>query len=180
MLRLFDWECSACKEQHENLAEIPHGKLPRSVTFECPYCEETVRQRRLISLPAPYMGEKNLSPIVKGGSFDTVGHRKLPDLPDLPGAKEHSAKTQAALRALPPNATQGDRQATILKAGKDAPRASDYMALFNKPEYKEAESARKQVAKQNADKKKRHRALTRGENVNFRRDKALGDPKMSS
>lgn len=56
----------------------------------------------------------------------------------------------------------------------------DYRQLFATPEWKEARAAQRNVIRLNNEKKKRARALARGQQVNFRRDKCVGDPKVTA
>ena len=97
-----------------------------------------------MSLPAKYLGEKDCSPMVSGGRYDTTGRRKPPTLPTLP----------------------------------DGASAMDYKYLFSTPDYREVQKERKSVIASNKQKQARFAARRRGENVNFRRDKVAGDPKL--
>lgn len=127
------------------------------------------------ALPARYMGEKNLSPMVSGGRFDTTGHASLPEYPDMPGEADYSARLNRALARNP----VGDHTAVMRSMANDAPSLSDYAAHLSKPECREVKAERKRIAKQNAQKRRRLDAAKRGENVNFRRDKCAGDPALN-
>jgi hypothetical protein len=85
MWRNVDWRC-ACGTIHEDLVEVPYGSpLPKSHFTSCPRCRKVTRCTRVLSAPAQYLGEKPLSPRVHGGSFDTMGKRRLPSLPEFTG-----------------------------------------------------------------------------------------------
>ena len=182
MLRLWDWECSGCRTRQEHLIEVPKGQwVPKVAQFDCPVCGEVTHQGRLMSAPAPYMGEKTLNPIVRGGRFDTAGNQELPELPQCPGEAEAQAKASRAIASLPPTATREEIRAAAFEASDSCrPKLDDYAAHFESPAYKDADKRRAEVAKRNAKKRKRLRALKRGENVNMRRDRCAGDPNLKS
>jgi hypothetical protein len=131
-----------------------------------------------MGLPAPYMGEKVCNPLARGGVCDTMGERELLPLPDLPGAEEHSEKMRQRLKGLPDNASEKEKDAAFEAATRDAPSCADYATMFESKEYKEVERKNNQIKKENAAKKKRADALKRGETVNMKRDKCIGDPKI--
>lgn len=179
MLRLYDWLCAECSTRTEALVDVPHGtEPPKNRELFCSDCGEHITHNRTISLVAPYTGEHIRNPEVYGGSCDTMGHRRVQDLPDLPGAAEHSAETARKLRALPDNASHEDRRAVLREQGKTAPSGADYASLFSTNEYKEKERKRARDQKENALKRKRAKAHKAGANINFRRDRCAGDPKI--
>lgn len=187
MWKPVDYQCQNCGCDHEETVWIPHGgERPAAAEFVCPYCgigddgDGRREHHAIMGLPAPYMGEKILNPPMYGGTYDTMGAREMQDLPDLPGQAEHSAKLRKAMAALPDTATSEERKAVFGDACKDAPSSADYASLFKTPEYKEAERANKQIATENAAKRKRAKAIAKGENVNMRRDKCPGDPNVTA
>lgn len=121
------------------------------------------------------MGEKNLSPVISGGRFDTAGYAALPAYPDMPGEAEYSARLNKALERNP----VADRYAVMRSMLNEAPSASDYAAHMDKPECREIKAERKRISKQNRQKQRRLAAAKRGEQVNFRRDKCAGDPVLN-
>ena len=133
---------------HETLLDVPHGDRPAlALAANCPRCKEALPHRRVLSLPAPYLGERVRNPCVRGGAFDTMGNAPVPALPDLPAGVESNTE--------------------------------NYRQLFASTEWQEARSEVKEVNRRNARKRKRAAALERGENINMRRDKCDGDPKMT-
>lgn len=181
MQRLFDWKCDTCGERAEELVDVPHGeKPPKQAPFVCGTCvAETVHTRQL-SMPAPYMGERNLSPRVYGGQFDTMGAQQGPDAPALPGEAEHMDHVADKLAALGEDAPHEERAAVMRETLQQAPNSDDYAAHFATPEYQETMAQRRQIQASNKQKRARAAAMLRGENVNFRRDKAAGDPNMAA
>ncbi len=145
--------------------------------LDCDICGEETEQERLISAPAPYMGERLLNPIVRGGSYDTAGDAPMPSYPDAPGEAEHVAKIQSKLSALGQDAPQAERYEAMASVASDAP---DIISHMGKPECIEIKKERKRIGEQNIAKKQRLRALKRGENVNMRRDRLAGDPKLTA
>jgi hypothetical protein len=177
MLRSYDWECCECEAVNWFLLNVPHGEnAPRETIHECKHCEKITRHERLISLTAPYCGERQHSPQMFGGSFDTMGNRSEPVLPDLPGQEKYESDVQKALSTLPLNSTSEDRRAALSKVNH--PTQADYAKLFQSPDFKAANALRKEVREQNKAKRKRAAALRRGENVNFRQHRVAGDPKI--
>src|SRR3990167_3168075 len=177
MFRSWDWECARCGTEQWALIDVPHGQpSPTRTTMPCGACSAETMHERLPPLLATYMGERVCNPMVSGGSFDTTGNVQPPPLPDLPGANEHAAKaTQTLARAGRGNLAEARRE-----TAQDAPSAADYATLFKSPEYREVKAAREKVKRENVQKKQRLSALRRGEQVNFRRDKCIGDPKMTA
>lgn len=53
--------------------------------------------------------------------------------------------------------------------------ADDYLAVAKTPEFKELKAERAVIAKRNKEKRKRAKAIRRGENINMRRDKVKGE-----
>ena len=158
--------------------EVPNGsKPPESKDLFCTECG-IVPHSRTVSLPAPYTGEHIRNPEIYGGQCDTMGFKKLRDLPDLPGAGEHSARKEKALREHPDNASAADRREVLRQAGKTAPSGADYASLFSTNEYRDASRERAHISRQNKAKRERAKAHKAGANINFRRDRCEGDPKI--
>lgn len=153
--RSFDWQCTKCEEVVWDLVWVDET-VPLMDDIYCDTCDGVYLHKRVLSLPAPYMGETDLSPQVMGGRYDTMGYKALPDLP-MP-------------ENLPRDADVADRKARI-----DA-----YAQRFDSSEWKETVKERKCIQKENTAKKVRLEAKNRGENVNFRRDVLPGDPKVAS
>lgn len=82
MFRNYDWQCS-CGETVQFMVQFPTGDRPvAQLGLWCGTCQAVTVHDRLISLTAPYMGEKMLNPMVSGGKFDTMGMASLPKIPD--------------------------------------------------------------------------------------------------
>ena len=93
MFRNYDWQCSKCDSVKEFLVEFPQGDKPPKVIIEqCAPCQKETKMTRCLVLPSKYMGETVVNPMVAGGRFDTVGQRKLPDLPQMPEGLNASGK----------------------------------------------------------------------------------------
>ena len=93
MFRQYDWQCETCGGVTEHLVQFPQGeKPPSTIIDECSQCGTDQTLSRCLSLPSPYMGETVLNPMVSGGRFDTVGHKKPPPMPMLPEGLNASAK----------------------------------------------------------------------------------------
>lgn len=182
MFRLYDFECLECGNIQEILVDTPRGESPSKITQgDCETCEATTSFERRLSLPAPYMGERVLNPVMHGGRFDTAGMRDLPDLPDLPGETERQAKVAAKIDAMGVDKMPArERSRAIVGASSDAPSSNDYRSLFESREYKRAKRDRELINSENAEKRKRHAAIKRGENINMRRDRCKGDPKITA
>jgi hypothetical protein len=78
--------------------------------------------------------------------------------------------------------TAGKKQVPTLP---DLPRGvaettSNYRQLFSTSEYREAKREREAVKKENAAKQDRLKKLRAGANINMRRDKLPGDPKITA
>ena len=108
--------------------------------------------------------------------MDTMGCKPTMDLPDLPGANEHSAETIRKLSKIPDHAPQEARYAILRQAAKSAPSGADYATMFETKEYKEVEKQRNHDIGLNSKKKERAAALHSGGHVNMRRDRLEGDP----
>ena len=151
MLKLYDWECQRCGAIQEHAVEVPAKMLAAlSMRAGCRRCKTRTTHKRLMSAPAPYVGEKTVNPRFGGGSGarDTLGMVRGPSLPELP---DELCKT-------------GD--------------VAGIREFFGRPEYKEIERQRKVIAKQNAAKQKRNKAMKAGWHINMRRDRLPGDPKI--
>lgn len=102
MFRLYDWQCCACGKVDEHLTSCPAGERPkRKATQLCRWCGDVTPHERLMSCPAPYMGERVCNPMVRGGAFDTMGHAPVPDLPDLPAGVESNTANYRQLWSTP-------------------------------------------------------------------------------
>lgn len=158
MFRYYDFECGDCRDVHPLLIQVPAGQaVPQWSDDECPNCGSITRHERRMSCPAPYMGEKVYNPSVSGGKYDTMGYKKAPKIPELPAsAYEKGADGKKRIR---------------IDAMKDR---------MHSPEYKDAMRVRQEVATQNTLKRKRAAAMERGENINMRRDRLPGDPKITA
>lgn len=177
MMRLFDWSCSSCGTRAEQLVRVPAGQdLVKRRALPCDPCGGYELHAVALSLPAPYMGERVINPMVRGGSFDTMGYRQQPALPDLPGEREHSERLSKALASAPVS----ERRSVASEMSKTAPTMADYSALFSSPGYKEVVAERKRIRAENAEKRKRLAAIKRGENINMRRDRCAGDPMVTA
>ena len=180
MLRLADYVCPVCGARYEKLVEKASGDpWPEKSLITCIRDGELMGDY-VMGAPAEYLGEKDLSPVVHGGSFDTMGRRTLPPIQDLPGAKEATAKMRAELSSLPDNAPTDARKDIMRKHSDSVPSSADYSAHFSKPEVKETFSERKRVMKENAVKRKRAIAKKKDPNINFRNTKVAGDPNFTS
>ncbi len=85
MFRLYDWECSRCGTAHERVIELPQGSAPPArKRLDCASCENKTMHARRIAKPAQYLYDRPMSPHVAGGKFDTLGHARLPRLPQPP------------------------------------------------------------------------------------------------
>jgi len=181
-----DWECRDCREDFTSTVNVPHGDvLPLSVlwpAFEesdrCPWCGGVQGADKLLSAPAKYMGECVRNPVCYGGDFDTAGHEMAPQLPRFDAAADHRRKLSAAIGALPSDASHDEQMAIHREHSRDAPRVDDWKGHFSQAGYGEIEEAREEVATRNKTKRKRLAALKQGGNVNMRRDKVSGDPKI--
>lgn len=84
MFRQYDFECCLCGGVHADLVNVPSGAKPLGLyELRCPHCDCCANHQRLMSCPAPYMGEKVLNPSVRGGAYDTMGYKPLPQPPRL-------------------------------------------------------------------------------------------------
>ena len=176
--RQYDFSCTGCDAEAPYLVDVPSGELPlKSYDMQCQACGDVCAHERLLSMPAPYMGERNLSPVVHGGKFDTAGKAPMPGYPDMPGEAEYQREAQARLATLPAGASWEDRKAAMRSV--DAPSTHDLVEHMSKPECREIAKERKRIDGQNKQKQKRLSAARRGQQVNFRRDRCAGDPKLA-
>jgi hypothetical protein len=181
MLRLNDWECSLCKRKAEHYVDVDHGtKLPKKTTLHCAHCDRKAPHERMLSLPAPYMGERTFNPLISGGDYDTTGHAPMPDYTTANWETEHNKRIQRTFAALPANVTEYERRSALNEVAKEAPSVYDYGKHLSSPENREIAKVRKAIGKQNNAKKKRFEALKRGEQVNFRRDKVAGEKNITA
>lgn len=147
MFRNYDWQCCGCNTVREHVIQFPQSDKPaRLLGLYCSGCKLVALHERLISLTAPYMGERVLNPMVAGGQFDTMGAKTPPSLPP----------------PLPKDAT-----------------FDDYRHRWNGAEYKERKAEILAVQKENKAKRKRAELIKQGANINLRRDKLPGDPKVA-
>ena len=58
--------------------------------------------------------------------------------------------------------------------------AGNYREIWRTPEYREIKRERNAIKAENAAKQKRLKLLRKGENINMRRDKLPGDPKLTA
>ena len=86
MFRLFDWQCTKCNRIAERVepAELKH------LHADCPVCGTMTNHDRILSAPAPYLGEKPHNPEMMGGKFDTMGMRAPPCGPIMPDGLSYS------------------------------------------------------------------------------------------
>lgn len=176
--KLFDWVCRHCHGKHEAMVSV-NGTLPETLVAQCPLCTiYTHHDRCKVNLFARYTGEHarqdpRANPLIHGGRFDTLGAKALPDLPDLPGVDAVEEKMGDDLA----RGMHVDDVAT--KYRNELPSTMDYKTLFAKPEWKDAKRERQARKKENALKKRRARALKRGD-VNLRTSRVAGDAKEHS
>ena len=157
MFRSHDWQCSICERVQWALIWVSSGcDAQRHLISDCPTCERATEHRQIISLTAEYHGERVLNPIVHGGSYDTAGTRELP--------------TMDALPSLPKDASKDARKDQI----------EAYRQRFSSPEWKDLKSQQASIQKDNVGKRQRLQAINNGENINMRRDKLPGDPKVTA
>ena len=199
--RLWDYECDRCETRSEQLAEANHGELPKKHDeYACRTCRALTPHTRVISMPAKYTGERVSNPHIHGGSFDTMGHERMHDLPDLPGSAEHSTKFKQAMDAIPDGPLyqtddkgfvqkddKGNPKLTPIgeahmdtrkKFGKTAPGLTDYDAHTHKPEYREIRKENERIHQRNLKKRQRAAALKRDPNLNMRTARCEGDPQL--
>lgn len=172
---LYDLECMTCELVHEGFA---HYNKSGRYQLVCAKCRKETTHRRLPSLIAKYMGEKLMNFEVAGGSFDTMGKRRLSKPPSFTEADEHSRKQAAAIKALPLNASRADIVEAAESVGK-GPSGADWRAHLNRPDVKEARALRREEMRRNRLKQKRAAAIKRGENINMRNTRLPGDPKVT-
>jgi hypothetical protein len=179
MFRLYDFECIECGTLNEHLVEVPHGSTVElgQILF-CSLCGKYTLHSWRLSIPAKYLGECWCAPQIRGGAYDTMGEKEHIPTPDLPGQAEYQEKLAERLRGVREHASSQEFKSAWAEATRDAPSSSDYATLFSTPEYKEAVRVNNQITEENEGKKKRAAAIRRGENVNFKKDKCFGDPKL--
>lgn len=92
--RQYDWSCKECAAVHPDLVWVPSGQdVPDQAELHCASCGIVGPHQRRISAPAFYMYDRPWAPQVFGGSFDTMGNKRPPPLPELPdGASLSDAK----------------------------------------------------------------------------------------
>lgn len=198
MFRLFDWECPGCSTRFAATINVPQGEKPQKTAEQtCPACDLTALMDRMyLSAPAPYMGEKVCNPKMMGGNFDTMGGARAPTLPKFAPIEEHNKKVGEFLSSKASDLVRyedadGKKMSAPLaqvptavlheevkRAFPNAPRAEDLGDHVERPEYSELRGARKRVIARNKKKRQRAAALERGENINFKRDRCEGDPKI--
>ncbi len=155
--RLFDFECQQCGITQERLAWVDIAS-PKAVSVtkyiraDCVKCGEETKHTRVISLPAPYYGERDYAPSVTGGRFDTNGYERV----ERP--KEHDLRDCYDLT----NPEKRDKAQEIVTSKS----------------YREFKRERIQLAKRNKAKRDRARAIERGERINLRSksNQLPGDP----
>ena len=103
MFRNYDWECPACGYYFERMVKYDQGD-PAPVLLgdvedldtTCPNCgEDAIAAERLISLIAEVHCDKDLSPQVAGGKFDTMGQRQVPRPKDVGFLPDHASYEEA-------------------------------------------------------------------------------------
>jgi DNA-directed RNA polymerase subunit RPC12/RpoP len=151
MLKLWDYQCLVCGHIHERLAKT----APSTMRLRCPRCQCKTKHEKRFPLVAEYHGEKTHNPVVYGGRFDTMGAVKPNKLPPLP---------------------VGDPETDPVSGRTSRGVTFDQLYDYTKAN-RELIHANREIKKQNLAKKKRAAALKRGEAVNMRRDRCIGDPK---
>lgn len=174
LMPLYDLECLTCGAVQED--RQPYNESGR-YGLDCIMCEIKTEHRRLPSLFAPYMGEHVFNPEVVGGKFDTMGNGRVQRMPEFRAAKEHDAKLSSAVKDLPPDAPRDQVREAMRSAGP-GPSAADWREHLKKPEVKEAKKLAAEQRRNNRLKRARAGAIKRGENINMRRDRLPGDPKL--
>ncbi len=131
MFRNYDWDCTRCGHTRESVVEFPQGTAPPKQTrLSCETCRRVVvHVRRRVNLPAEYLGERPLNVSISGGNFDTMGHKRLPALPEFKGetgrdlrdfvrTKEYQEAKKARSRVKRENRAKKVR-ASALKRGEN-------------------------------------------------------------
>lgn len=172
---IYDLECMRCERVQETIAEYNTTGL---YSLVCSRCGRETVHKRLPSLFAPYMGERVFNPMVSGGKFDTTGNAKVTRLPKFKDYVEHDARVEANIKRLSPGAGKEEVRAAVRAAGP-GPSMADWRDHLRKPEVKEAKRQRAEDVRRNKLKRARAGAIARGENINLRRDKLPGDPKVT-
>lgn len=182
MPRIFDWECTCCGEVSKDrvFALAYPAPVPAREVAPCDNCMLDTYHRRLPPKFAEYLGEKTrriCNPQVSGGSFDTMGMAREPKMPSIPGWEEHNKKMQERVKTLPPEASREDVLAATDDLKRQGPRYKDLKDHIHSKEYKEARAEKDNIRRQNLAKRKRAKAIARGETT--MRDSPLpGDPKV--
>lgn len=141
MFRSFDWECQTCGNVDWRVVGVPSGSsVPTEHLWPCDMCEAETLHDRVLSLPAPYMGERVYNPQVAGGKFDTLGHKIGPSLPpplppeakagdwvDRWQSKEFKERKAAIVANNKENAAKRKR-AAALKRGENVNMRTDKLA----------------------------------------------------
>lgn len=96
----------------------------------------------------------------------------------MPGEAAHGAETSRRLAALGADASGAARMEVFRDQARTAPSIDDYKAHNSKPEIREIKAKRERVKASNRSKQARAAALARGEKINFRNDKCVGDPRI--
>lgn len=90
--RQFDFDCWECGERRGDLVWVPFGEDPQDdYDLDCTNCQTMTSHQRAVSPPALYTYDRPWAPVVMGGKFDTMGYRKLPDMPELPDNADFDA-----------------------------------------------------------------------------------------
>lgn len=155
--RQYDADCTECRNTRPILFWVDFGDdAPRRIVEECRHCNRETVHIRVVSLIAEYHGEKSLNVEVHGGQFDTAGSRAFKTMAEIPEPKNMEDRA--------------DRRAHI----------EAYKERFASSEWKEMKKENASIARENAAKQKRLAAIKSGANINMRRDKLPGDPKITA
>lgn len=163
MLKIYDWECVKCGARSEHFITVERGRTPPSwLRFLCS-CGGRPEHRRLVSMPARYLGDKPVTTCVYGGNSDTAGFRAVPAYPELRDGVRFE-KREAPDGSL--------RNTKIVKA-------SALMEHQNSVEWREVHKAREAICDENAAKLSRLPALKAGK-ISLRDTKLPGDPSLTT
>lgn len=157
MFRNYDWECQACFVIFDRIVSYPQDDpAPRilsdveSENTDCPYCGEDAS-----------IAERCISITAPYTGEQDLSPKVCGGRFDTMGYKQ--AERPQELGWMPKNASYQE--------------ARDFVS---RPIYREWKKEKAAVRKENVAKQARAAAKSRGENVNFRRDKLPGDPKVTS